>query len=479
MLNDIKHILKNPIMIISMLAIATIPIIYTAIFLGSMWDPYDKMDQLVINVVNEDAGATIDGEEKNLGQDMVDELQNNEEFKWQFTDTATAESELEKGEAYALVKIPQDASAEAGTLLEEAPQNIEIEVETNPGYNFLGSVMGSSAGTAIQDELGTTVTEIYTKSLMDGLSQAEESNQEMTGALSEMQSSVDELISGNESVQGGIEQAVPGSPNQLSQGNAQVTDGLNSLSENLNQMIQQSESGSESFEDMALEQENAEFISDPVNMSETEVTDIENYGQSFAPFIIAVSLFVCSIAFGVIFPLNRAGDNYRNGFSMAVSKSLVIVIHSIISSVILFGVLMLGFDMTVAEPGQFYLLTLLWSLAAMTMVSLLISLLGNVGKFISIVLLILQLSSGAGTFPIQTADNLYQVLHPLLPMSYVITALREAIFDFKAVLSTSDTLIYMISIIVIGLLIFGAVNMLKFRYRKFENVTREMTKVEY
>src|SRR5699024_11749837 len=73
MLNDFKNILKKPILLLSMLAIATIPAIYTTIFLGSMWDPYDSKDQLIIDVVNEDEGSEMDGEEINLGEDLRSE----------------------------------------------------------------------------------------------------------------------------------------------------------------------------------------------------------------------------------------------------------------------------------------------------------------------------------------------------------------------------------------------------------------------
>src|SRR5699024_6157206 len=158
----------------------------------------------------------------------------------------------------------------------------------------------------------------------------------------------------------------------------------------------------------------------PVTVTETEVTDVENYGQTFAPFIVAVSLFLGCIAFSVLYPVNRRTANYQNAWTMTVSKTLLIVTHALITTGILFAVLKFGFDLKIAEFGQFYLVMLMWALSAMLIITLLVSLLGNVGKFISIILLILQLSSSAGTFPIQTAGSLYQTLHPLLPMSYAV-----------------------------------------------------------
>ena len=117
MLNDFKNILKKPILLLSMLAIATIPAIYTTIFLGSMWDPYASKDQLIIDVVNEDEGAEMDGEEINLGEDLKEELGDNDEFKWHFSDMEEATEDLGRGEIYGVVKIPADASEKAARLL--------------------------------------------------------------------------------------------------------------------------------------------------------------------------------------------------------------------------------------------------------------------------------------------------------------------------------------------------------------------------
>src|SRR5699024_7315006 len=102
-------------------------------------------------------------------------------------------------------------------------------------------------------------------------------------------------------------------------------------------------------------------------------------------------------------------------------------------------------------------------------------LLGNAGKFIAIILLILQLSSSAGTFPIQTAGSLYQTLHPLLPMSYAVTAMREVIFDFEAVLSTQSTFVYLAVIIITSIVLFTVSNLLKFKFGNFEIAARKLS----
>ena len=70
MFSDIKQLLKNPFLIISLLAIATIPALYTTIFLGSMWDPYNQLDEIQISVVNEDEGSELNGETLNVTEHL-------------------------------------------------------------------------------------------------------------------------------------------------------------------------------------------------------------------------------------------------------------------------------------------------------------------------------------------------------------------------------------------------------------------------
>src|SRR5690625_3950389 len=119
MFSDIKNLIKNPFSIISLLAIATIPALYTTIFLGSMWDPYNQLDEIQISVVNEDAGATLDGEPLNVGEEIEKELASNEEFEWQFTDEKNAQKNLENGTSYAIIHIADNVSEQATTMLDD------------------------------------------------------------------------------------------------------------------------------------------------------------------------------------------------------------------------------------------------------------------------------------------------------------------------------------------------------------------------
>lgn len=475
MFSDIKQLLKIPFLIISLLAIATIPALYTTIFLGSMQDPYNQLDEIQISVVNEDEGSELNGEPLNVGERIENELADNNEFDWQFTDAETAKDNLENGSSYAIIHIAGNVSEQATTLLDEEPELISIDVTTNPGFNFVGSMMGTQGGSGVADAVTKTVSETYTATLMDSLAEVASSTGDIETALSDMQDGANQLLESNEALQAGLDQAAPalgaGGP-QLTQGNAEISAGLESLEENLAALEQEVADGSAPMADYSFTEHNTESIISPVEVTESEITDMNNYGQSFAPFIIAVSLFVGAVAFSVIFPINRSSENYSSALAMSVNKLIIISAQALISTAVVAAVIQFMFDFPIEQPLKFYGIMILWAFASLLLVSLLVSLLGNIGKFITIIFLIIQLSASAGTFPIETAGTIYQAVHPILPMSYVIAAMRESIFSFEGSLSYSDALIYTIAITVGSVIILQLINFLKFKFTSFENLSR-------
>ena len=148
---------------------------------------------------------------------------------------------------------------------------------------------------------------------MDALTEVETSTEEIQSALAELESGASELASSNENLQNGLDQAAPAlgpAGSQLTEGNREITAGIETLEENLAALQEEVASGSEPMADYSFTDQNASSIINPVEVTESEITDMNNYGQSFAPFIIAVSLFVGAVAFSVIFPINRSTEHY-------------------------------------------------------------------------------------------------------------------------------------------------------------------------
>ncbi|WP_370224197.1 YhgE/Pip family protein [Cytobacillus sp.] len=89
------------------------------------------------------------------------------------------------------------------------------------------------------------------------------------------------------------------------------------------------------------------------------------------------------------------------------------------------NILILGVD--AAEPVWFILFGLISSLVFILIVYTLVSVFGDVGKAMAIVLLVLQIAGAGGTYPTALLPEFFQTIHPFLPFSYAIDLMREAV----------------------------------------------------
>ena len=81
-----------------------------------MWDPYGKLSDLPVAVVNQDQKASLYGKDLSIGSDMVQDMKKNEALDFHFVDESQAEKGLEKGDYYMVVTLPKDLSANAASI---------------------------------------------------------------------------------------------------------------------------------------------------------------------------------------------------------------------------------------------------------------------------------------------------------------------------------------------------------------------------
>lgn len=168
---DLGAALKNPKVLIPMFVVLFIPVLYSGMFLKAFWDPYGKMDELPVAVVNEDKGADYEGSTLTAGNDLVEELKQTDGFKWNFVTREQAEAGLDNNTYYMAIIVPEDFSAKATTLLDADPQPAKIIYEPNEGYNFLAGQIGGTAVKDIKTKVSAKITEAYTESVFDKISE--------------------------------------------------------------------------------------------------------------------------------------------------------------------------------------------------------------------------------------------------------------------------------------------------------------------
>ena len=168
-------------------------------------------------------------------------------------------------------------------------------------------------------------------------------------------------------------------------------------------------------------------IANPVKSEMIEKGNVPNYGYALSPYVLSLSLFVGAIVLNVIYPIRKTFSEQESAIRWWLSKASVAGVAAFMQATILMLVMVFFLGLTPEHPAHFIGAVYLTSFAYMSIVSLLVIVLDNPGRFLAMVLLVLQLGSSEGTFPIQTANGFFQAINPLVPMTYSIRALRQAI----------------------------------------------------
>ncbi|MBQ4899200.1 YhgE/Pip domain-containing protein [Paenibacillus sp. Marseille-P2973] len=674
---DLAASFKKPKVIIPIIVVLFIPVLYSGMFLAAFWDPYGKMDEIPVAVVNQDTGAEYEGKSLQVGKELVEELKKGNDFSWRFVTREEAEKGMDSNEYYMTIVIPDNFSSQATTLMDENPQPAQIIYEPNEGYNFLAAQIGGTAVKEIKAKVSAKVTEAYTETLFDqvekisgglndagdgastindgavqldtgaktlkenlaklaagtielsngiaplqegasslskgaadlktgastlasglnqlsaaekqlesgaikaheggvqlkngldasvqgadklqaGLTASEEGSSKLvTGLESSLQGStkvaegakgvaqgleqltkaspelaenptVQQLLAaskavaqGSEQVQQGQQQLLQGSKDlhsaqqqllqgsqqlaqgqkQLAQGATQLTAGQEQLAGGLKQFggklaeaatggeqlaagagklstgakqieggmgqvsggVQTLADGSKQLDAGAGELKNGmdkltegsgelasklneaadqtsgvkktdklvNMYAQPVEVNEQKVNEVPNYGTGFAPYFLSLGLFVGALISTLVVPLRGTSVEDATGWNRFVSRALAFTGMSLVQSLLASGLTLYGLGLKVQSVPMFYLFSFITSLCFMFIIQALVTWLENPGRFLAILILIFQLTTSAGTFPLELIPNWMKAFNPILPMTYSVSG-------YKAVVSTGD-----------------------------------------
>ena len=220
-----QKILKNPWMIIILIAIITIPAIYTSVFLGSMWDPYGDADQLPVAVVNHDKKVTYEGKTLQVGDDLVKNLKDSGSLDFHFVSDKKAEAGLKSGKYYMIISIPENFSKNATTLMDKNPKQMKLTYKTNSGTNYVASKMDDSAMAKIEKSVREKVTETYVKTVFAQIKTAGSGFQEAADGSGKIESGAKSLKSGTKTLKNGVAALQTGAT-QLSTGSKSLKLGI-------------------------------------------------------------------------------------------------------------------------------------------------------------------------------------------------------------------------------------------------------------
>lgn len=232
-----KSLWRNKILIIVLVFIIAIPAIYTTLFLGSMWDPYGKLDNLPVAVVNLDEPVEYEGETLNVGKNLVDKLKDDGSLCFNFTDTEQAERGLKNGTYYMVITVPKNFSENATTLMDTVPKKMELDYKTNPGTNYIAMKMSETALEKIKTSVAQEVTKTYAETIFDKISEAGDGMKDAADGAGEIYDGTEKLSDGNKTISDNLKTLSEGTltfkdgTSELKVGLSSYLDGVNQLSD--------------------------------------------------------------------------------------------------------------------------------------------------------------------------------------------------------------------------------------------------------
>jgi putative membrane protein len=325
------------------------------------------------------------------------------------------------GEAAA--QLPQ-ARADIATALADAgldPARIdEILSRLDPVAERL-----STANGRVQD----TVAQI--DQLDDGAQQVAAGSATLATGAASAADGASALADGAGTAASGAAQVRDGSA-QLRDGAAQLDTGLGQLSTGATQLRDGLAAGVDQIPDSddATRQAQAQAISDPVDVGTSAVTTAQNYGAGLAPFFAALAGWIGIYAlFLIVKPVSkRAITALRSPVRVTLAGWLTPTALGALQMVGLFTVLAIALQFSFANPAAALGILLFASATYAAIVLALNVWLGSVGQFLGLVLMVLQLVTAGGTFPWQTLPAPLAALHHVLPMGYVVDAMRQVMY---------------------------------------------------
>jgi putative membrane protein len=355
----------------------------------------------------------------------------------------------------AVSKVLSTVGGNTAAVQQAADQINAIAAAQDAAANGLSSVIGqlsasqdpvasNAAGTlrGIQDQLRQhqftpqirqQVTDAQNASgpVKSALDQVGSKGQELTNKLTELRNGAQQLASGNAELASGIA--------KLDDGAQQLTSGTGQLKAGSAELATKLAEGAKQVPNWTNQQKEAvaDTIGGPVNLETTHENAAPNFGTGMAPFFVTLALFFGALVLWMVLrPLqNRAIAAEVIALRVALSSYLPAAVIGTVQAIILYCVVRFALGMHAAHPVAMLLFMVLVSFAFVAATQAINALVGPaVGRVLIMALLMLQLVSAGGMYPVETTSRPFQVFHRFDPMTYGVNGLRQLVMggiDFR------------------------------------------------
>lgn len=378
-----------------------------------------KLNEKVQNV-NEKIGNTITS--------MQDLISKNEEI-------LTVLRELDN-------QVPGNPLSEIIEKLEtENQRHKEILKNLQTGNNSIGNAVNTSVqglnqiASVIQDGQKNLQTSraSFEKNVLPSLNQSLDSFAQLSGKVSGVLAGVEPSAEQLKNVTGDLKQTLSDTKTAMES----TKEALDDVQKKLNTAITDLGALQSSDIYLSLKEltkkdtgEVAEFMHSPVQLETKNFYRVENYGSAMAPFYTNLAIWVGGIVLIAIFKMEVDKDEKIKSFTVTqgyFGRWILYITTGLIQALIIcLGDIYL-LKIQCKNPAAFVFAGLFASFVYVNLIYALSITFKHIGKALSVILVILQIPGSAGTYPIEMTPAFFQFVHPLLPFTYGINAMREAI----------------------------------------------------
>ncbi len=302
---------------------------------------------------------------------------------------------------------------------------------------------------------------------------------QMAGGVNQLADGSGQVTTGLGTLNGGLNQMSNGSTqlidgvNKLADGSGKVTDGLVKVNDGSGELAEKLGEGAEKTGEVKGTDKTYDMFASPVKVKTEKMAEVPNYGTGFTPYFLSLGLFVGALLLSIVYPLRDTVGVPKSGFSWFISKFGVLLSVGIIQAIVADVILLFGLGVEVQSIPYFILFSIVTSLAFIALIQCLVTAFGDAGRFIAIITLIMQLTTSAGTFPLELIPKFLQPFNAWLPMTYSVSGLKAVVssgdFDFM----WQNIGMLMIFIVVLSL---GTIASLTLMHkRQFKNVAENQS----
>lgn len=354
---------------------------------------------------------------------------------------------------------PIDAQALIAELEANLPEGVELSKEQQDGIEQAvaqANALGAQTKATLADAQ-TKVDKLNAASqqVSAGAAQLSAAAPKLSSGIASAADGASQLASGSSQVASGTSQLAAAAPtlssgaSQLATGAASADQGAKSLASGLTELQSGSSELASKLDDgrtkipastASQRNDQASVISDPVKVGDDNVAAAANYGAGLAPFFISLAAWIGMYAlFLILKPISkRAITAVRKPLRVVFGGWLTPALLGLVQMVALFLIVRFALDLDVAWTGPTIGIMVLASATFAAIIMALNVLLGSVGQFLGLVLMLVQLVTAGGTFPWQTLPGPLAALHFALPMTYSVDAIRQTMYGGSAAATWSD-----------------------------------------